>query len=403
MNNKFICVHLGARSHYLIPRAMELYGALAMLITDTWIPSSWLRALLVKLPIRQLKSLSNRYSNAIINRHVSAFSFKFLLIELYLRLVCQKGWGQIIYRNQHFQQVAIKKLKKLPASYTVFGFSYTSLEILKLAKERGQKTVLFQVDPGYKEEEIVSEVVRQNQREYPTTWELAPASYWLHWQRECDLADCIMVNSEWSKENLIEYGISPGKIKIIALPFKMEGKHLNYRKCLPKSITKNRPLRCLFLGTLSLRKGIHYVLQAAALLRDYPVEFILVGRSELYEASLQLSNVIYKGVATRAETDLYYQQADLFLFPTLSDGFGLTQLEAMAWQLPVVASSYCGKVVEHQFNGLELANCSGETLAESILYFIHNPVHLQAFSSNCISTVKQYSIDKFARELAGLL
>jgi glycosyltransferase involved in cell wall biosynthesis len=382
---------------------MELKGNLALLITDTWVSSSILRAVLIKLPIRQLRSLANRYSKTILRQHVNAFSFKFVYIELFLRVSYRKEWRRILDRNRTFQAVALKELQRLPFPYTVFGLSYTALEVFKAAKARGQRTVLFQVDPGYREEQIVSQLVRQNKITYPTTWELAPGSYWLDWEKEGELADCIMVNSEWSKKNLVASGLDPLKIKVIALPFQMEGKHLQYQKVFPDRFTMERPLRCLFLGTLALRKGIHLVLQAAAQLREFPVEFMLVGSCELYEACLKLSNVIYKGLATRAETDFYYQQADLFLFPTFSDGFGITQLEAMAWQLPVVASTYCGKVVRHQVNGLEMAECSAECLKESILHILHHPAHLQVMSSNCLPTVKQFNIEKFSEELAGLL
>ncbi|PRY06757.1 glycosyl transferase family 1 [Pontibacter ummariensis] len=403
MNKKFICFHLGARSHYLIPTAMEQGGKLAGLITDTWISSAICRTFLIKVPLRQVRSLSNRYCDKIISKHVSSYSLSFIFFELYLRIAYQQEWSRILFRNRVFQQKTVNELRKFPNESTVFGTSYTSLEVFKAAKKRGQRTVLFQIDPGYREEEIVSQLVEQNTYNCPTKWEPAPDSYWHSWREECGLADCIMVNSVWSKNKLTEQGISPSKICVIPLPFKLEDKHLNFKKEFPKFFSESRPLRCLFLGTLSVRKGIHLVLNVAEYLKTYPVEFVLVGQSELFGASLELSNVTYKGVSTRAETDLHYQLADIFLFPTFSDGFGLTQLEAMAWQLPVIASTNCGKVVEHQINGIEMASCSTESLAESVLEILQNPSFLQFMSANCIPTVKQFCLERFSKELSGLL
>jgi glycosyltransferase involved in cell wall biosynthesis len=38
------------------------------------------------------------------------------------------------------------------------------------------------------------------------------------------------------------------------------------------------------------------------------------------------------------------------VFPTFSDGFGLTQLEAQAWILPIITTNFCGKLVEDEQN-----------------------------------------------------
>jgi len=46
-----------------------------------------------------------------------------------------------------------------------------------------------------------------------------------------------------------------------------------------------------------------------------------------------------------------YAEADVFVSPTLSDGFALTQLEAMAHDLPVIAALACGEVVEPGVSG----------------------------------------------------
>ena len=56
--------------------------------------------------------------------------------------------------------------------------------------------------------------------------------------------------------------------------------------------------------------------------------------------------VRWAGTVSREDTARYYRDADVFLFPTYSDGFGLTQLEAQAWKLPIIASVFCGAVVE---------------------------------------------------------
>lgn len=402
MKPKVICVHIGARAHYLIPKALQLKGNLSYLITDTWIASTTLRSGLASNPLRLVKSFASRYSAAIPSNAVKRFSLKFLAIEMMLRAKKLKGWNLIIARNNYFENIAAKIFKQLPATAAVLGISYTSFKVFKVAGQRNQKKILFQIDPGLKEEQIVADIVAQYGDVYTTHWEPAPASYWDSWREECAMADVIMANSVWSKDALIEEGIHEHKIKVIPLPFQIEKKHYEFKKQYPAGFSKERPLRCLFLGTLTLRKGVHIVLEVASRLVNSPIEFIMVGQNELDMKLLDKPNVQYKGVASRTDTDAYYQSSDVFLFPTLSDGFGLTQLEAMAWQLPVIASRHCGEVVVDQINGLELDTCDANALEKALINCLNHPELLKKTASHCLETVKQFSLENFADSLAKL-
>ena len=91
-------------------------------------------------------------------------------------------------------------------------------------------------------------------------------------------------------------------------------------------------------------------------------------------------HVRWFGVAPRISVETYYRDADVFIFPTLSDGFGLTQLEAQAWKLPVIASRYCGEVVRDGFNGAVLEEVSGGSIAQVIRGFLRSPEKLSAMS-----------------------
>lgn len=61
-----------------------------------------------------------------------------------------------------------------------------------------------------------------------------------------------------------------------------------------------------------------------------------------------------------------YSKAEAFIFPTLSDGIALTQLEASAHGLPVIASRYCGDAVTEGVNGWILDDLAPVTLASVI-------------------------------------
>src|SRR4029079_9404838 len=88
------------------------------------------------------------------------------------------------------------------------------------------------------------------------------------------------------------------------------------------------------------------------------------------------------GFATRVEVDRYYKDADVFILPTFSDGFGLTQLEAQAWKLPVIASRYCGDVVKDGVNGVLLEDVSATSISNALHQLLRAPESLDAMSQN---------------------
>ncbi|MDE3248649.1 MAG: glycosyltransferase family 4 protein [Bacteroidota bacterium] len=401
-SGKTISIHIGARAHYLLPRSLASKDRLEVMITDTWIGKAWLRKLLSKAPLRIVRSFSNRYHPAIPAAAVRSFSLSFLWKEIMLRYQVKDGWQQIIARNNYFQEKALPIFLRLP-NLPVLATSYTALHIFEAAAKRRQHTILFQIDPGLREEQIVAAVVAAESARYPSAWTPAPAAYWELWRKECMLADTIMVNSEWSRQGLIAEGIDAAKIKIVDLPYQVQAVHQRFQRSYPERFNAERPLRCLFLGTLTLRKGVHLALAAARELSAQPVEFIFVGQAEIDEAILKdMPNVRYQGVATREETDRFYQQADVFLFPTLSDGFGLTQLEAMAWKLPVIATTCCAPVVVHNQNGFTLSNPGTNELVAAITQVLVNPGRLKEWSARCLPTAEKYSLERFSDELAKL-
>jgi glycosyltransferase involved in cell wall biosynthesis len=103
----------------------------------------------------------------------------------------------------------------------------------------------------------------------------------------------------------------------------------------------------LFVGTLEPRKNVRRLIEAYAQMRDLDVRLVIVGgKGWLYEdvfASVErlgLSNeVLFAGYVPAEELPLWYNAADLFVFPSLHEGFGLPILEAMACGTPVVSSN----------------------------------------------------------------
>ncbi|MEQ8756875.1 MAG: glycosyltransferase family 4 protein [Coleofasciculus sp. G1-WW12-02] len=397
----WICCQLGAREHYAIPRALQQYGKLAYLITDAWVlPNSPLNL----LPRHILANLRDRFHPDLAQASVHAFTHSLIRFELAQRLPKNLGWTGIIGRNHWFQQQAVELLETLTPQLNtcpiLFAYSYAALELFRYAKTQGWITILGQIDPGSVEETLVRQE-HSRHLDYQSTWQPAPPQYWMNWQEECLLADRIIVNSPWSSQALQQVGIPANKIDIIPLAYNPPETASNFERTYPAAFSPKCPLRVLFLGQVILRKGIGAILEAAELLHHQPIEFWLVGSLGIARQAKMYKQIRWIGAIPRRQTAQCYQRADVFLFPTLSDGFGLVQLEAQAWKLPIIASRFCGEVVKDRVNGLILPDVTGEAIAQALEFCLNNPGQLQAFAE-AATDMSEFSLSQLHHHLQSL-
>ncbi|MEL7355049.1 MAG: glycosyltransferase family 4 protein [Cyanobacteria bacterium J06560_6] len=379
----WICCQVGAREHYAIPRALHQKNQLLSLFTDTWLAPN---SIAHRLPNRFLAKLFERYHPDLHDATVHSFTSMAIAFEIQKAMQKKSGWELIVARDQWFQKQVIRRLNQLqfsvPTKPVVFTYSYAGLEILRCAKRKGWRTVLGQIDPGPIEEKLVAAEHESWRHLYRADWHPAPKIYWERWFQECDIADSIIVNSSWSKSALEAVGISKKKIHVIPLAYTPQESSEKALRSYPNAFSKSRPLKVLFLGQVILRKGIAHVLEAAKQLQEKPIQFFIVGSIGIERAPEveALSNVVWLGSIPRSEVSKYYQLTDVFLFPTISDGFGLTQLEAQSHNLPIIASNKCGEVVKHRENGLILPEISCKMIVETLDRLLNSPEELTQLS-----------------------
>jgi glycosyltransferase involved in cell wall biosynthesis len=324
----WIVCQIGAREHYAIPRAVHAQGQLHLLVTDAW-------------------RIGGRFHSDLRGAAVRADNLGFLTGRITHRLHASAGWNRILADNHRFQATALRQLREVPdASYpiTLFAYSYAARDLLAYARTRGWRTVLGQIDPGPQEERIVA-TLSADHPQWSGGWSPAPPSYWAEWREETQLADAIVVNSEWSRQCLLQEGLPAAKLHVIPLAY--EGTTQSHQQ---SEIKNQKCLRVLFLGQANVRKGIHDLVAAARLLEKEPFQFDIVGPHPPLPPGLP-ANVRFHGPVPRAGASAWYARADVFVLPTHSDGFALTQLEALAHGLPVIATPCCGRVVEDGVNG----------------------------------------------------
>jgi glycosyltransferase involved in cell wall biosynthesis len=274
-----------------------------------------------------------------------------------------------------------------PVAY--FGFNTGALETIQALGARDVPTVVDQIDPARFEEEIVLQEAERWPGWQPLPGRI-PSGYFDRLAAEWNEADVVFVNSQWCRNALIRQGVCADKIAVAPIAYSLGSAGASP----PRISSKNDPLRVLWLGQVNLRKGIPYLMQAARLLRDHPIEFRVVGPIMISEKALATApnNMRFEGPLARIEVREAYRWGDVFVLPTLSDGFAITQLEAMAHGLPVIATPNCGEVVTHGEDGMLVRAGDANAIAEALAVFEENRAFVAKMSANAIVKARQYDI-----------
>lgn len=167
--------------------------------------------------------------------------------------------------------------------------------------------------------------------------------------RSIERADLVLADSQSTKNDLIELlGVSPDRIEVVYAGVEgrfrpMEGEMALQR--VKKRYGLDFPF-ILTVGTLEPRKNFTGLIEAYALMRDKGRKLVIAGGEgwlydEIFARVEQLGlegKVIFPGFVADEDLPALYNLAELFVFPSLYEGFGLPPLEAMACGTPVITS-----------------------------------------------------------------
>jgi glycosyltransferase involved in cell wall biosynthesis len=394
---RWIVAQEGSRQTFGVPLAFHRLGKLRIMYADIWCRFG--RSLLRRGPAGA-RALATRFHPGIPGRLVVSFSAGAILAKARQHLrrtrmypdelsreFCRFGRWYALRIRRHLEKIEID-----PDRDCFFGFNTNCLELMDLLKERRVFTVIDQIDPARVEEEMVLEEMER----WPG-WAKAPArmteEYWKRIEAEWKAADTVLVNSEWSQQALVRQGV-PFE-KIIVVPLALELPHQD----APQPVNPLGTLKVLWLGSVVIRKGIQYLVEAARLLENQDIEFVLAGPLAISRQAVQSfpRNITLLGRITRDRLGQVYKQAHVFVLPTISDGFAITQLEAMAHGLPVVTTPNCGRVVTSGVDGFIVPARDSQALADALATLNDDRKLLREMSHNALQRVKGYDLPSNAK------
>jgi glycosyltransferase involved in cell wall biosynthesis len=366
------------------------------MFTDAWVQRG--RSLLAHGPA-SVRSLGLRFHPGIPSRLVTAFTRTSMIRRAVRDMMLRPRGDEAIYRwdleyGAWFDRTVRRHLERMPldpGTDAFFGFMTGSLQSLEFMASIGVPTIVDQPSAGRTELEIVAREMDRWPGWIDHTSHV-PEAFWEMVSAEWHAANLVLVNSQWSRTALIQQGVAADRIAVVPCVFEP-----NAALTLKRGV-RNSQLNVLFLGRVTLGKGIQYLLESARLLRGHSVRFVVVGSPMISDHAVRSApdNVHFVGRVSRAETARHYADSDVFAFPTLCDGFGMTQLEAMAHGLPVIATSNCGDVVTHGEDGLIVPAADAEALAAAIAALADDRQRLQAMSIRALEKSQQFTLQRYA-------
>lgn len=214
------------------------------------------------------------------------------------------------------------------------------------------------------------------------------------------MPDHWIVASSFTKSTLVEHGAPAERIEVI--PY---GVDLNWFKPEGTHRSANGPLRLLFVGTVSQRKGVKYLVDALESLPAGSAELTICGRlvDDVRILRGRRAPVHVRAFVNAGDLLREMQSSDLFVFPSLAEGFGHVLLEAMACGLPVIGTTRTAApdLIQDGCEGFLTEPGSVPDLVRCIERFLHNRSAQRKMGMASRARAEEFSWGAFRRKLAA--
>ena len=220
--------------------------------------------------------------------------------------------------------------------------------------------------------------------------------------KEQNLSDYFMVNSNFIAESYLNVGFSSDQIKVNPL-----GVDTNRFTHIEQY--ENEIFRVIYVGLITVRKGIHRLIDVWKKINLKNSELLLVGR--YYPKERKYFNKIFNNcpnlihINGTAKPEEYYKKSSIFVMPSIEDGFPSVVLEALSVGLPAIVSNRVGskECVINGVNGFIYDFDNSDELADKILFFYKNRENIKKFGESTREYIGKYSWDNYIKRTKNIL
>lgn len=327
----------------------------------------------------------------------------------YVLLLNEKVYGLLAVRQDNFTNIKVKTPPKIhffwEQVYLPFRAIFESFDILHFPVSAPP---YFQLSST----KIIVTVHDLTFILYPETMTKISRFYWSFFMsRGVKTAKRIIADSKSTKDALImHYNISLEKVQVIPLALSnfcssilvSDFQTIKEKYGLPEKYF-------LYIGTLEPRKNVKRLLQAfhkAKSKKGISHKLLVVGKrgwlfSEIFETveNLGLENeVIFTGFVPDEDLPGIYSGAEVFVFPSLYEGFGLPPLEAMSYGVPVLASNSSSLPEVVGDAGILVNPENPDDIADGILQLVANRSLRNQLKERGLRQAQKFSLERMAKK-----
>jgi len=393
-NLKFAVIHPGARLHYAVVALLHRAGMLSRFYTDAVGNVGILHVANVIPPrlrpkiVRRL--LGRRLPNDVPKEVVASSPARAIGQAVLSRIPGTGRLARWLSPEAWMQQAILDE--EFGGANALYCMSNGDLDVVREAKRRGMLVVYEQIcNPE------IGRTMREELALFPGLEEADPEELVETGIRRdlevWSLSDLVLASSDYVFDSMIKLGCPPERIAVV--PYGLSNDWF-------ETPVAPKPGRVLFVGSVRLLKGSHYLAEAARILKERGVdaEFRVVGpcrpyvfRSPLFEGPT------YIGQVPRVQVREEFAQGDVFAFPTLSEGFGLAHLEAMACGMPVITTPRCGSAVRDGVDGFVVPIRDALAVADRVEQIVRDRALRDRMGQEARKRAREYSWAHYSRAL----